>query len=173
MRFRHCCRINAVSGIGVSPFGHLRIKGCSPPPRSLSQARHVLHRFSKPRHPPYALFSSTQINTHSSLIWTHCSVPRNKPAIRNALLLLNFQYAVFHPQVSVSRRIPALDMTDIRRPASYNPAPKKRKTALYAAPFQHLRWRRYYAWESRLPLSFSRFNIVLVLYSRTISCQHL
>ena len=39
----------------VSPFGHRRIKGCSPPPRRLSQARHVLHRRSKPRHPPYAL----------------------------------------------------------------------------------------------------------------------
>ena len=40
---------------GVSPFGHLRIKGCSTPPRSLSQSHHVLHRLSKPRHPPYAL----------------------------------------------------------------------------------------------------------------------
>ncbi len=29
----------------VSPFGHLRIKGCSAPPRSVSPPRHVLHRF--------------------------------------------------------------------------------------------------------------------------------
>ena len=40
---------------GVSPFGHPRIKGCSPPPRGVSPARHVLHRRLKPRHPPYAL----------------------------------------------------------------------------------------------------------------------
>ena len=40
---------------GVSPFGHRRIKGCSAPPRRLSQLRHVLHRLSKPRHPPYTL----------------------------------------------------------------------------------------------------------------------
>ncbi len=54
MRFP-LARDQCVLRIGVSPFGHLRITGCSPPPRSLSQARHVLHRFSKPRHPPYAL----------------------------------------------------------------------------------------------------------------------
>lgn len=41
----------------VSPFGHLRIKGYKAPPRSLSQPYHVLHRFLKPRHPPYALGS--------------------------------------------------------------------------------------------------------------------
>ena len=40
---------------GISPFGHRRIKGCSPPPRRLSQARYVLHRHLKPRHPPYTL----------------------------------------------------------------------------------------------------------------------
>ncbi len=39
----------------VSPFGNLRIKGRSTPPRSLSQLRHVLHRCHVPRHPPYAL----------------------------------------------------------------------------------------------------------------------
>ena len=41
----------------VSPFGHPRIKGCSPPPRGVSPARHVLHRRPNPRHPPYALNS--------------------------------------------------------------------------------------------------------------------
>ena len=40
---------------GVSPFGDLRIKGCYTPPRSLSQLRHVLHRYLESRHPPYAL----------------------------------------------------------------------------------------------------------------------
>ena len=38
----------------VSPFGNLRINGCSTPPRSLSQSRHVLHRPDIPRHPPCA-----------------------------------------------------------------------------------------------------------------------
>lgn len=42
----------------VSPFGHRRIKGCSPPPRRLSQARYVLHRFQEPRHPPCALITA-------------------------------------------------------------------------------------------------------------------
>ncbi len=40
---------------GVSPFGHFRIKGYLAPPRNLSQPYHVLHRFLKPRHPPYTL----------------------------------------------------------------------------------------------------------------------
>ncbi len=39
----------------VSPFGHLRIKGCLAPHRSLSQLCYVLHRLFKSRHPPYAL----------------------------------------------------------------------------------------------------------------------
>ncbi len=38
----------------VSPFGNPRIKGCSTPPRGLSQSRHVLHRPDVPRHPPSA-----------------------------------------------------------------------------------------------------------------------
>ena len=41
----------------VSPFGHFRIKGYLAPPRNLSQPYHVLHRFLKPRHPPYTLRS--------------------------------------------------------------------------------------------------------------------
>ena len=40
---------------GVSPFGHFRVTGCLAPYRNLSQPYHVLHRFLKPRHPPYAL----------------------------------------------------------------------------------------------------------------------
>ena len=39
----------------VSPFGNLRIKGCSAPPRSVSPPRCVLHRHFESRHPPYAL----------------------------------------------------------------------------------------------------------------------
>lgn len=39
----------------VTGFGHLRIKGCFAPPRSLSQLCHVLHRHTVSRHPPYAL----------------------------------------------------------------------------------------------------------------------
>ena len=54
---------------GVSSFGDLRIIGCSTPPRSLSQLRHVLHRCYVPRHPPYALtfslFSENAINRPS------------------------------------------------------------------------------------------------------------
>ena len=56
----------AVLPRGVSPFGHPRIKGCSPPPRGVSPARHVLHRRPNPRHPPYALVSpSISISTFS------------------------------------------------------------------------------------------------------------
>jgi len=42
---------------GVSPFGHIRVKGYLAPYRILSQPYHVLHRFLKPRHPPYTLCS--------------------------------------------------------------------------------------------------------------------
>lgn len=41
----------------VSPFGHFWIKGLLAPPQNLSQPLHVLHRFLKPRHPPYTLCS--------------------------------------------------------------------------------------------------------------------
>ena len=41
----------------VAPFGNRRIKGCSTPPRRLSQSRRVLPRLRNPRHPPYALIS--------------------------------------------------------------------------------------------------------------------
>lgn len=40
---------------GVSPFGYFRIADCLASPRNFSQPYHVLHRFLKPRHPPYAL----------------------------------------------------------------------------------------------------------------------
>ena len=42
---------------GVSPFGHIRVKGYLAPYRILSQPYHVLHRSLKPRHPPYTLCS--------------------------------------------------------------------------------------------------------------------
>ena len=41
----------------VSPFGHLRIKGHKPPPRSISQVSHVLLRRPRPRHPQCTLMS--------------------------------------------------------------------------------------------------------------------
>ena len=41
----------------VSPFGNFRVKGYLAPHRILSQPYHVLHRFLKPRHPPYTLRS--------------------------------------------------------------------------------------------------------------------
>jgi len=53
----------AVLPRGVSPFGNLRIKGCSAPPRSVSPPRYVLHRLLKPRHPPYALVSHQETYT--------------------------------------------------------------------------------------------------------------
>ena len=56
----------------VSPFGNLRIKGCSPPPRSISPARRVLHRLSKPRHPPYALFRTpTRRGGNRKIVFPH------------------------------------------------------------------------------------------------------
>ncbi len=39
----------------VSPFGHFRVKDYLASYRNLSQPYHVLHRFLKPRHPPYTL----------------------------------------------------------------------------------------------------------------------
>lgn len=45
----------------VTGFGHLRIKGCFAPPRSLSQLCHVLRRLWTPRHPPYTLSSLTTL----------------------------------------------------------------------------------------------------------------
>ncbi len=48
----------------VSPFGNLRIEGYYTPPRSLSQLRHVLHRYFVSRHPPYALTSHPASGMH-------------------------------------------------------------------------------------------------------------
>ena len=47
-------QVTAVSS-GVSPFGNFRITDCLASPRNVSRPYHVLHRFLKPRHPPYAL----------------------------------------------------------------------------------------------------------------------
>ena len=52
---RFASGLPAFSGPGSSPFGDLRIKGRSAPPRSLSQLCRVLHRLFESRHPPYAL----------------------------------------------------------------------------------------------------------------------
>ena len=48
---------------GVSPFGHFRVKDCLASYRNLSQPYHVLHRFLKPRHPPYTLHSRRECCT--------------------------------------------------------------------------------------------------------------
>ena len=52
-----CLRNHISSKCGVSPFGHIRVKGYLAPHRILSQPYHVLHRSLKPRHPPYTLCS--------------------------------------------------------------------------------------------------------------------
>ena len=44
----------------VAPFGNPRIIGCYTPTRGLSQLRHVLHRQSMSRHPPYTLIALLQ-----------------------------------------------------------------------------------------------------------------
>jgi hypothetical protein len=67
----------------VSPFGNLRIKDCFTSPRSLSQQRHVLHRFLKSRHPPYALkFPVKKFENHKP----HIAVGRIKPKIKQNIL---------------------------------------------------------------------------------------
>jgi len=48
----------------VSPFGHLRIKGYKPPPRSFSQVSRVLHSRPRPRHPPCTLMSLVRRPIH-------------------------------------------------------------------------------------------------------------
>ncbi|GEM_PF-2179266 len=63
----------------VSPFGHLRIKGYKPPPRSFSQVSRVLHSRPRPRHPPCTLISLMrnfvyhnhylQSARHTSAVW--------------------------------------------------------------------------------------------------------
>lgn len=61
---------------GVSPFGHFRIKGYLAPPRNLSQPYHVLHRFLKPRHPPYTLCSCKEHCTPLKMLCSlhsHCA----------------------------------------------------------------------------------------------------
>ena len=55
----------------ISPFGHLRIKGYKPPPRSFSQVSRVLHSHPRPRHPPCTLsVSRTELCIPQSLICT-------------------------------------------------------------------------------------------------------
>ena len=54
----------------VSPFGHLRIKGCLAPPRSVSPPNCVLHRHTKPRHPPCTLISPVRRSVNHNLLLT-------------------------------------------------------------------------------------------------------
>jgi hypothetical protein len=57
---------------GVSPFRDLRIKGCLPPPRSLSQAATSFVGSSLPSHPPYALmcFNHPDVRTSRNQKWS-------------------------------------------------------------------------------------------------------
>ena len=71
----------AILSRGVSPFGDLRIKGCSAPPRSVSSPRYVLHRLLKPRHPPYALVSHQETYNH----FLSCSM---KSSMKHSFLIL-------------------------------------------------------------------------------------
>ena len=59
----------------VSPFGNFRIKGYLAPPRNLSQPYHVLHRFLKPRHPPYTLRSHRERCTPHVQFLSVCLAP--------------------------------------------------------------------------------------------------
>ena len=81
---------------GVSPFGHLRIKGCSAPPRSVSPPRCVLHRLLKPRHPPYALVSHQETYNHS-----HCGAVE----IRNPNIEIRNNIQTIKPKCS-NREVP-------------------------------------------------------------------
>ena len=124
---------------GVFPFGHPRIKGCSPPPRGVSPARHVLHRRSNPRHPPYALISHPvyQLRLPASDVafslggmahWGQCPMGQCSETPRN------FGSGTFNFQVAV-----AYLPSDIPRSAGHEddgqtfPHPKKRKPRRYAA----------------------------------------
>ena len=62
----------------VSPFGHLRIKGCSAPPRSLSQLATSFIASSKSRHPPYALMLPVREAKNHNYI-TDLSRPPKRP----------------------------------------------------------------------------------------------
>ena len=75
MPFRHLCiqwSDHCASRKGVSPFRDLRIKGCLPPPRSLSQAATSFVGSSLPSHPPYALmcFNHPGVRPSRSLEWS-------------------------------------------------------------------------------------------------------
>ena len=65
---------------GVSPFGHLRIKGYKPPPRSFSQVSRVLHSRPRPRHPPCTLMSLVrrpEYHNHPTRVWLLAQVTSN------------------------------------------------------------------------------------------------
>ena len=63
----------------VSPFGHLRITGYKPPPRSFSQVSHVLHRHPKPRHPPCTLNCLLCGDLYTTIIICTLITPRLSP----------------------------------------------------------------------------------------------
>ena len=63
----------------VSPFGHLRIKGYKPPPRSFSQVSRVLHSRPRPRHPPCTLMSLVRRPIyHNYFVYTFCPRPKSR-----------------------------------------------------------------------------------------------
>jgi hypothetical protein len=61
----------AVQHCRVSPFGHLRIKGYKPPPRSFSQVSRVLHSRPRPRHPPCTLMSPARRPEYHNYSFAH------------------------------------------------------------------------------------------------------
>ena len=63
-------------GRRVSPFGHFRVVGYLAPRRNLSQPYHVLHRFLKPRHPPYTLtfLQGTLHTVYTDTLFTYTNV---------------------------------------------------------------------------------------------------
>ena len=78
----------------VSPFRHLRIKACLAAPRSLSQPRHVFHRFLAPKHPPNTLRSLTTF----ILRQTH-GLAENKPrSISKCLFGSRYHYQTINFQ---------------------------------------------------------------------------
>ena len=72
----------------VSPFGHLRIKGCLPPPRSLSQAATSFIGSSLPSHPPYALSCFNHPGSDQ----------RSADGEYSGVLLFNCKSFTIHPQ---------------------------------------------------------------------------
>ena len=73
----HSAQAGTAPPCRVAPFGHLRITSCLALPRSLSQPRHVLHRFLPPRHPPHTLSSLTVLTRRHVMSTRPCTMHRN------------------------------------------------------------------------------------------------